>query len=110
VQKEKPHVELITNQELVAIQTIWYRDFIFNQKVSEIYQHAYKTEIDMKDRNEKQEKELELLKKVCEKDPKHFDLIQDSLTLQKNKSLLNKKRGLKDDIEKLVEQYIKTEK
>ncbi len=110
VQQEKPHVELITNQELVAIQTIWYRDFIFNQKVSEIYHHAYKTDIDMKDRNEKQEKELELLKKVCEENPKHFDLIQDSLTLQKNKSLLNKKRGLKDDIEKLVEQYIKTEK
>ena len=34
VQKEKPHIELITNQELIAIQTIWYRDFIFDQKVS----------------------------------------------------------------------------
>jgi len=110
VQEDKPHIELITNQELVAIQTIWYRDFIFNQKVSKLYHQAYKTDIDMKDRNEKQEKELELLKKVCKKSPKHFDLIQDSLTLQKNKSLLNKKRGLKDDIEKLVEQFIKNNK
>ncbi len=109
VQKYKPHIELITNQELVAIQTIWYRDFIFNQKVSNIYHQAYKTDIDMKNRNEKHEKELELLKKICKENPKHFDLIQDSLTLQKNKSLLNKKRGLKDDIEKLVEQYIKNE-
>ena len=64
VQKEKPHIELITNQELIAIQTIWYRDFIFDQKVSELYHTAYKSELDMKDQNEKKEKELELLKKT----------------------------------------------
>lgn len=110
VQKDKPHVELITNQELVAIQTIWYRDFIFNYKISKIYRQAYKIELDMKDQNEKHEKELELLKKSCKENPKDFELIQELLTLQKNKSLLNKKRGLKDDIEKRIEQYIKNEK
>jgi DNA sulfur modification protein DndC len=87
IQKEKPHVELITNQELVAIQTIWYRDFIFNQKVSDLYRKAYKINLDMKDQNEKHEKELELLKKSCEDNPTDFDLIQELLTLQKNKSL-----------------------
>ena len=106
VQKEKPHIELITNQELIAIQTIWYRDFIFDQKVSELYHTAYKTELDMKDQNEKKEKELELLKKTCEKNPKDFELIQELLTLQKNKSLLNKKRGLKEDIETRIEAFI----
>lgn len=106
VQKEKPHIELITNQELIAIQTIWYRDFIFDQKVSELYHTAYKSELDMKDQNEKKEKELELLKKTCEKNPKDFELIQELLTLQKNKSLLNKKRGLKEDIETRIEAFI----
>ena len=110
VQKDKPHIELITNQELVAIQTIWYRDFIFNYKVSKIYHQAYKIELDMKDRNEKHEKELKLLKKSCKENPNDFELIQELLTLQKNKSLLNRKRGLKDDIEKRIEQYIKNEK
>jgi DNA sulfur modification protein DndC len=110
IQKEKPHVELITNQELVAIQTIWYRDFIFNQKVSEIYRKAYKINLDMKDQNEKHEKELELLKKSCEDKPTDFDLIQELLTLQKNKSLLNRKRGLKEDIENRIEEYLKKEK
>lgn len=109
VQKEKPHIELITNQELIAIQTIWYRDFIFDQKVSELYHTAYKSELDMKDQNEKKEKELELLKKTCEKNPKDFELIQELLTLQKNKSLLNKKRGLKEDIETRIEEYLKKE-
>ena len=106
VQKEKPHIELITNQELIAIQTIWYRDFIFDQKVSELYHTAYKSELDMKDQNEKKEKELELLKKTCEKNPKDFELIQELLTLQKNKSLLNKKRGLKEHIETRIEDFI----
>lgn len=109
IQKEKPHVELITNQELVAIQTIWYRDFIFNQKVSELYRKAYKINLDMKDQNEKHEKELELLKKSCEDNPTDFDLIQELLTLQKNKSLLNRKRGLKEDIENRIEEYLKEE-
>lgn len=103
IQKEKPHVELITNQELVAIQTIWYRDFIFNQKVSDLYRKAYKINLDMKDQNEKHEKELELLKKSCEDNPNDFDLIQELLTLQKNKSLLNRKRGLKEDIMKRLD-------
>lgn len=110
VQKEKPHVELITNQELIAIQTIWYRDFVFDQKVSEIYHNAYKTDLDMKNQNEKKEKEMELLKKTCEKTPQDFELIQELLTLQKNKSLLNRKRGLKEDIETRIEEYLKKEK
>jgi DNA sulfur modification protein DndC len=107
VQKDKPHVELITNQELIAIQTIWYRDFVFDQKVSEIYHNAYKSDLDMKDHNEKKEKELELLKKSCQENPQDFELIQELLTLQKNKSLLNRKRGLKDDIETRIEEYLK---
>lgn len=109
VQKQKPHIELITNQELIAIQTIWYRDFIFDQKVSQIYQNAYKSDLDMKDQNKKKEKELELLKKTCEKNPQDFELIQELLTLQKNKSLLNRKRGLKEDIETRIEEYLKKE-
>ncbi|SZD73605.1 PUA domain (predicted RNA-binding domain) [Candidatus Ornithobacterium hominis] len=110
VQKEKPHIELITNQELIAIQTIWYRDFVFDQKVSEIYRNVYKSDLDMKDQKEKKEKELELLKKSCEKNPQDFELIQELLTLQKNKSLLNRKRGLKEDIETRIEEYLKKEK
>ncbi|MDR1980128.1 MAG: DNA phosphorothioation system sulfurtransferase DndC, partial [Tannerellaceae bacterium] len=46
IQEEKPCIELITNQELIAIQTIWYRDFVFDYKVSEIYQKAYNSNLD----------------------------------------------------------------
>jgi DNA sulfur modification protein DndC len=109
IQKDNPHIELITNQQLIAIQTIWYRDFVFDFKVSEIYHNIYQSNCDMDEYNQKKEKELELLKKSCNEKPQNFDLIQELITLQKNKSLLNRKRGLKDDIETRIEEYLKKE-
>jgi len=110
IQLTKPEIELITNQELIAIQTIWYRDFLFDHKVSYIYHNVYKTELQMEKHDKKKEKELDLLKKSCKSKPQNFDLIQDLLTLQKNKSLLRQKRGLKDDIETRIEEYLKKER
>lgn len=110
MQEKNPNVTLITNQELIAIQTIWYRDFIFDYRVSHIYQTIYNSEFDMNSQNEKQQKELDLLKKACEANPHNFDLIQELLSLQKNKSLMNRKRGLKEDIEKRIEEYLKRDK
>ncbi len=105
IQKKYPNIELISNQELVAIQVIWYRDFIFNYKVSEIYNSVYKKYLDMGNQDENIRKEEELLKKVCKKES-NFSLIQDHLLLLKNKALLNKKRGLKADLEKRLEEEI----
>lgn len=110
ITETKPHIELITNQELVAIQVTWYRDTIFKYKVADIYNEVFNAELDMKDHNEKIEKERDLLKKTCKKNPKHFQLIEEMLMLQKNKSLLNKKRGLRDDIENRIEEFLKSEK
>ena len=109
VQKDKPHLELITNQELVAIQVIWHRDLCFSFRVSDIYNKIYKKEIDMKKINDKMQKEIELLKGVCDDNSSDFDLIQELLIMQKNKALLNKKRGLKDDMERVIEKYLKKE-
>ncbi|WP_423128093.1 DNA phosphorothioation system sulfurtransferase DndC [Gaoshiqia sp. Z1-71] len=106
IQKSKPHIELITNQELVAIQTIWYRDLLFDKKVSDIYSSVYQNEPIMPDQNEKMIKEVNLLKEVCSDHPGNFSLIQELLILQKNKALLNRKRGLKEDMERVIEKYL----
>lgn len=45
VQKGKPHITLISNQELIAIQVIWNRDMIFDYNVGEIYRKVYNKEI-----------------------------------------------------------------
>ena len=109
IQIERPHLELITNQELVAIQVIWHRDLCFDYRVSDIYNRVYNKELDMKKNDEKIQKEIALLKGVCEDQTSDFDLIQELLIMQKNKALLNRKRGLKDDMERVIEKYLKKE-
>jgi len=106
IQKEKPHVELITNQELIAIQTNWYKDLIFSPLVANIYNDVYNKEVNMEKKNEKLIKEVTLLKEVCNGNAMDFSLLQELLVLQKNKALLNRKRGLKDDMERVIEKYI----
>ena len=41
VQEERPHVTLITNQELIAIQVTWNRDLIFDFNVGDIYRDKH---------------------------------------------------------------------
>lgn len=109
IQQNHPNTQLITNQELIAIQTIWYRDFIFDYKVSDVYHKIFKSNFDMKESNEKIQKEVDLLKESCKDNQDNYDLIQELLTLQKSKSLLNRKRGLKTDIETRIENYLNKE-
>ena len=111
IQQEKPTIQLITNQELVAIQVIWHRDAAYSnlkfpETVSQIYNKIYDTEIEMEKHAEKIQKEIDLLKSICEDEPSDFDLIIELLTLQRNKALLNRKRGLKDDMERVIEKYL----
>lgn len=112
IKKHKPYLDLITKQELIAIQVIWYRDFIFEYKVSDIFKLINKTEIDMKNIEEQNEKEDLLLKKVCTENNHmdNYDIIKDLLKLQKNKSLLNRKRGLNNSIEARILDSLKEEK
>lgn len=106
MQEEKPDIELVTNQELIAIQVIWHKDLIFSSRVSEIYNQVYDKTLDMKRNAEKMQKEMDLLKSVCNDQPSDFDLILELLIMQKNKALLNRKRGLKDDMERVIEKYL----
>lgn len=111
VQQNNPKIELITNQELVAIQVIWHRDAAyynlkFPETVSYIYNKINDKEIEMEKHAEKIQREIDLLKAVCADAPSDYDLISELLTLQRNKALLNRKRGLKDDMERVIEKYI----
>jgi len=108
LQKKYPNIELISNQELIAIQVIWYRDFIFNYKVSDIYNNIFKKHIDMGNQDENIRKEKELLKKVSNND-EEFKLIQDHLLLLKNKALLKRKRGLKDDLTRRIYEALRNQ-
>lgn len=53
----------------------------------------------------KDNKENQLLKEVFQGNK--YSLIEDLLEIQKSKALMNRKRGLNDEIESRVESYIK---
>lgn len=101
--EESEGVELITHQELVLIQFHWFRDLFFKTKVSDVYNKIYKSKLDMSKHEEKLKEESDLLRKSCKQEPKDVELIQDLLALQKTKTLMMRKRGLLDDVERRVE-------
>ena len=99
-------IELINNQELIAIQVTWYRDLHFDYKVSDIYNKIFNKNLDMREHNELIKKEEEILLSACENDNKQFNLIQDLLKLEKAKTIMMKRRGLIEDIENRYKQFI----
>jgi DNA sulfur modification protein DndC len=106
-QMTEPDIVLISNQELVAIQIMWYRDSIFNHQVSEIYNKVYNSHIMKADKIEKQKKkETEILEASCKKQPGHVNLINDLLNVQKTKILLRNKVGLSADLETQLERFL----
>ena len=103
VQEEHSSVRLITSQELIAIQVIWFRDGNFSTTVNDIYNEIYgysipNLEIGLQERL--------ILERSC-KDPSHFQLIQELLALQKSKVLLMRKYGLQNDLDEQLDRYIK---
>jgi DNA sulfur modification protein DndC len=107
IQETKPFVELITNQELIAIQVYWYRDGVFDFKVGEIFAKIYGRDIETENANIENSIEKRLLKIVCNKNKKDYELINNLLTLQHSKTLLLTNYGLQNDIENRIESFVK---
>ena len=82
LQQRDPKIKLISDQELIAIQVNWYRDFNFGHQVSEIYNSIYKESFSMEE-NEKNKLEAELMREVCKNNPDEGELIEQLLLLQK---------------------------
>jgi DNA sulfur modification protein DndC len=110
VQKTQPYIELISHQELVAIQVMWYQDKFYKIKVSDIYNKIFQKRLNMKNIDDKIKKEKELLKKSVSENPEHFELIQDLLKIQKTKDLMIRKIGLNKGIKTRIEEFIKAGK
>lgn len=105
-QEERGSIELITHQELLAIQILWYRDNSFSPTVNDIYNevYGYKLPNDNVSLTERL-----LLEKSCN-DKRHYQLIKELLALQKTKSLMMRKYGLQNDIETRLDRFLKETK
>lgn len=106
LQEHDPKIKLISDQELIAIQVNWYRDFNFGYSVSDIYNSIYKTSLVM-DENSKNKLEADLMREVCKDNPEEGELIEQLLLLQKSKSLMKRRHGLPNDIETRLKEFIK---
>lgn len=107
LQKVKPHMELISNQELVAIQINWYRDGFFAPKVTDIFNEVYNRSMPFENM---QYQERLILEQVCKDCPDDYHLINDLVSLQKSKTILMNNNGLQGDIERRLDNYINDRK
>lgn len=103
LQKIKPHMELISNQELVAIQINWFRDGFFSPKVTDLFNEVYNRTMPFENM---QYQERLLLEQVCQDNPEDYQLINDLVSLQKSKTILMNNNGLQGDIERRLDNYI----
>ena len=107
VQETKPHITLITNQELIAIQVIWNRDGEFEYNISDIYKKVYDRDLSTNNMKSLGKMERRILKEVCEDANEYYSLIDQLISLQESKTLMVAKRGLNNDLEMRIENFVK---
>lgn len=106
VQVDRPHLQLITNQELIAIQVTWNRDMIFDHSVSKIYENVFDQHLSTSSIKSLDATERRLLREVCEEDAGYFHLIENLISLQESKALMISRYGLHNDLEKRIEEFV----
>jgi DNA sulfur modification protein DndC len=107
IQKERPYVTLINNQELIAIQVIWNRDMYFDHTVGELYKSIYHKDISTSNFQNFNDTENRIIRDVCAEEPQYYGLISNLIDLQMTKTLMITKYGLHNDLEKRIEQFTK---
>ena len=106
VQKERPHITLINNQELIAIQVTWNRDGIFDFSVGELYKEIFNKDISTNNIKTLDDTERRILREVCKEEPDYYHLIDNLIALQETKTLMISKYGLHNDVEKRIENFV----
>jgi len=106
IQIDRPHVSLITNQELIAIQVMWNRDLEFDYTVGDIYKKIYNKDISTNNIKSLDDTERRILKDVCKEDVSYYHLIDNLITLQETKILMISKYGLHNDVENRIESFV----
>ncbi|GGC42986.1 hypothetical protein GCM10011386_39110 [Parapedobacter defluvii] len=105
--KADPNNQLITLQELSAIQIVWNRDHIYEHTVSDAYKEVFGESVEFGQTALEIDREKELLNTVCAENSEDVQLIQRLLNAQKNKGLLLKKMGLQSDLENILQEYVR---
>lgn len=107
IQNEKPHISLINNQELIAIQVVWNRDGYFEHTTGKLYKEIFNKDLSTSDIALINDTEKRILREVCNyENENYYTLISNLISLQETKTLLVTKYGLHNDIEKRIEKFV----
>lgn len=105
--EEDEHNQLISLQELAAIQVIWNRDYIYEYSVSDAYKEVYGEAMEFGQKTLDLDNEKKLLKEVFENNEDQVHLINQLLKVQQMKGLMIKKRGLQNDIDNILQEAVR---
>ncbi|MFC1926545.1 DNA phosphorothioation system sulfurtransferase DndC [Chloroflexota bacterium] len=106
IRKTQPKIRLISSQELVTIQVIWERDFIYEYNVADICNQVNGRSEEFRDISINVRRENQLLRESCNDNEADYELINTLLRTQKNRPILASKKGLQSDMEHLLEEYL----
>ena len=107
--EQMTNLEVISKQELAAIQLQWNYDGCFDYSVAEIYQSVKGDSImiDHEQQSKKEQEELELLREVSEGFGVEANHIRELMTSEKEFVTFSGRRNIVDDIQKKVEKFVK---
>lgn len=102
-------INLISEDELSAIQWIWHHDFHDAPIVAEIYQEVTGKEVLVvrDDVVKRRKEERELLEEICAEEGIPADLVEQLVQIEKDKSGLMRRHGLFQDIDMALKKYLK---
>jgi DNA sulfur modification protein DndC len=106
IQKERPYITLINNQELIAIQVLWNRDGFFDFTVGDLYKKIYNKDINTNNIKNLDDTERRIVREVCKDNLAYYSLIDNLISLQETKTLMISKYGLHNDVEKRIESFV----
>ncbi|MEW6126192.1 MAG: DNA phosphorothioation system sulfurtransferase DndC [Acidobacteriota bacterium] len=107
--QQETGLNLISEEELSAIQWIWHHDFHDAPVVAEIYKEVFGKEVlVVRDEIVKRRKEeRELLEQICAEEGVPPELIEQLAQIEKDKSGLMRRHGLFQDIDRALRMYLK---
>ncbi|NJK82935.1 MAG: DNA phosphorothioation system sulfurtransferase DndC [Saprospiraceae bacterium] len=102
-------LEIISKQELAAIQLQWNYDGSFHYHVGDIYLNIKNKPLMLDNRQlqEKEKEELELLREVATQHQVNADHIRTLLLTEKEYVTFLRRRNILDDIQKKIEGFVK---
>lgn len=107
IQRSEPKLELISKEELAAIQVQWNYDGSFNYNVSTIYENIFGKPLLMNDEGKKQEaEELRLLEQICLKQNINPDHIRTLMETEKSNARYLRRGSIFIEMRKKVERFV----